>query len=70
MKKACFTENQILGILRGLEAGMPVVELSRKYRVSDAIIYKWCANFDLMTASHEKNRLKYLYAELSLDPEF
>lgn len=38
MKKTRFTEGQILSILRELESGVGVVELSRKHGVSGATI--------------------------------
>jgi putative transposase len=36
MKKWRFTEQQIIGFLKGAEAGMPVEELCRKHGFSDA----------------------------------
>jgi putative transposase len=76
MKKTRFTEAQIVSILNELEAGMPVVELSRKHGVSDATIYNWRTKFGEMTESdlkrlhqlkEENRRLKHMYAELSID---
>jgi len=76
MKKTRFTENQILGILKELEAGMPVSELSRKHGVSAATIYNWRTKFGGISESElkrlrqleeENRRLKHMYAELSLD---
>jgi putative transposase len=40
MKRKRFTEEQIVGILKEHEAGVPVTELCRKHGVSDASIYK------------------------------
>ncbi len=76
MKKTRFTENQIISILKELEAGLPVVELSRKHGVSVAAIYKWRTKFAGMNDSdlkrlkqleEENRRLKHMFAELSLD---
>ena len=76
MKKTRFTESQIIGILKELESGIGVSELSRKHGVSDAAIYKWRNKFGGMTESElkrlrtledENRRLKHMYAELSLD---
>lgn len=76
MKKTRFTEPQIVSILRELEAGMPVAELSRKHGVSDATIYNWRTKFGGMKESElrklkqleeENRRLKHMYAELSID---
>ncbi len=43
MKRSRFSEEQIIGILKEHEAGIPVSELCRKHGVSDASIYKWKA---------------------------
>jgi putative transposase len=76
MKKTRFTETQIVSILKELEAGMPVIELSRKHGVSDATIYNWRTKFGGMNESElkrlrhleeENRRLKHMYAELSID---
>jgi putative transposase len=76
MKKTRFTETQIMKILKELEAGIPVVELSRKNGVSDATIYNWRTKFGGMIESdlkrlkqleEENRRLKHMYAELSID---
>jgi putative transposase len=76
MKKTRFTETQILGILKELEGGLPVIELSRKHGVSEAAIYQWRNKFGGMIESdlkrlrqleEENRRLKHMYAELSLD---
>lgn len=43
MKRNRFTDEQIIGILKKHEAGMPVSELCRKRGVSDASIYNTSA---------------------------
>jgi putative transposase len=60
--KRRFTEEQIIGILKEAEAGMKVVELCRKYGISDATYYNWKAKFGGLTVS-DAQRLKALEAE-------
>ncbi|MGJ5104044.1 transposase [Bradyrhizobium oligotrophicum] len=62
MKRSRFTEEQIIGILKEHEAGVPVADLCRKHGVSDASIYKWKAKFGGMDVSEAK-RLKTLEDE-------
>ncbi|WP_244475474.1 transposase, partial [Rhizobium sp. Leaf311] len=49
MKRNRFTDEQIIGILKELEADMPVSELCHKHGVSDASIYKWKARLAAWT---------------------
>ena len=51
MKRARFTEEQIIGILRENEAGAKVGELARKHGVSEGTIYAWKAKFGGMSVS-------------------
>lgn len=62
MKRNRFTEEQIIGILKEHETGIPVLELCRKHGVSDASIYKWKAKYGGMEVSEAK-RLKALEEE-------
>ncbi len=41
MKRNRFSEEQIIGIVKEHEAGVPVADLCRKHGVSNASIYKW-----------------------------
>lgn len=44
MKRKRYTEEQIIGILKEAEAGVPVAELCRKYGMSDVSFYTCAAN--------------------------
>ena len=39
MKRSRFSEEQIIGMLKGHQAGMAAAELCRKHRISDATLY-------------------------------
>jgi putative transposase len=76
MKKIRYTEEQIVNILKEVEAGVAIGELCRKYGISDATYYNWKAKYAGMTASdvkrlrhleEENRRLKHLVADLTLD---
>ena len=62
MKRSRFSEEQIIGILKEHESGIPVSDLCRKHGVSDASIYKWKAKYGGMDVS-EARRLKALEEE-------
>lgn len=76
MKRSRFSEEQIIGMLKEHEAGVPVAELCRKHGVSDASIYKWKARFGGMEVSEarrlrvledENTKLKRMLADAMLD---
>ena len=76
MRKSKYTEEQIIGFLRQVEAGMPVKDLCRKHGFSDASFYKWRAKYGGMNVSEtkrlkelesENGKLKKLLAEAHLD---
>ena len=62
MKRSRFTEEQIIGILREPEAGVPVADLCRKHGLSSPTFYKWKAKYGGMDVS-EARRLKALEDE-------
>ena len=76
MKKARFTEEQIIGILRDHEAGAATVDVCRKHGISSATFYKWKAKYGgrevsdakrLRSLEEENGKLKKLLAESMLD---
>ena len=76
MKRARFTEEQIIGVLREHEAGSKTADLARKRGVSEATLYNWKAKYGGMDVSEAKRlkqledenvRLKKLLAEQMLD---
>lgn len=76
MKRARFTEEQIIGSLRENEAGAKAGELARKHGVSEGTIYAWKAKFGGMSVSDaqrlraledENGKLKRLLADAMLD---
>lgn len=76
MKKT-FTDEQIVGILRGFEAsGQTIKEYCRERQVSEGTFYKWRNKFGTMEVSEvrehrqlqqENARLKKLLAERDLE---
>ena len=76
MKKKRFNETQIIGMLKEHEAGMPMLELSRKYGVGESTLYTWQNKYAGMEVAElkrlkqleeENRRLKQMYATLSMD---
>lgn len=59
MRKARFTDSQIMVILKQAESGVPVPDLCREHGMSSASFYKWRAKYGGMDISMMK-RLKEL----------
>ncbi len=76
MKRGRFLEEQIIGILKQVEAGRPVAEVCREHGVGESTYYKWKSKYGgmdvnearrLKTLEDENSRLKRLLADAMLD---
>ena len=76
MKRARFTEEQVIGILQEHEAGAKCADLCRKHGMSEGTFYVWKSKYGGMTVSEarrlkgledENARLKRLLADQMLD---
>ena len=62
MKQKRYTEEQIVGIVKGVETGKGIVEVCREYGVSEATVHRWKKKYGGLDIS-EVRRLKQLEAE-------
>jgi putative transposase len=76
MKRARFTETQIVAILKEADSGVSVKEVCRKHEISDATYYNWKSKYGGMQASdlkrmkeleRELSQLKRMYADMALE---
>jgi putative transposase len=76
MKAKRFTEEQIVAILKEVEAGVKVMDVCRKYGMSDATYYNWKAKYHGMEVNElkrlkqledENRKLKHIVADQALD---
>ena len=76
MRSSRFTDEQIIGMIKEQEAGLPTAEVCRKHGISTASFYKYKAKFGGMELSDarklkaledENAKLKKLLAEQMLD---
>ncbi len=76
MKRARFSEEQIIEVLKEAEAGSKVAELCRRHGISDATFYTWRSKYDGLEVSEmrrlrqleeENRRLKAIVADQALD---
>lgn len=74
MKKARFTETQIVGVLKEYENGRAVLDICREYGISKATFFNWKSKYGgievpelkrLKELELENARLKKMYADLS-----
>jgi putative transposase len=75
MKKARFTESQIISILSKQEKGISVADICREHGISNATFFNWKGKYGGMSPNQlrklkeleiENARLKRMYADLSL----
>ena len=62
MKRKRYTEEQIIGILKEHEAGVPAQEVIRKHGIANSTFYRWKSKFGGMEVLEAK-RLRELEAE-------
>lgn len=76
MKKSRFSEHQIVQILKQAEPGMKTADICRQQGITETTFYNWKAKYGGMESADikrlrkleaENQRLKRMYAELSLD---
>jgi len=76
MKTKRFTEEQIIAILKEVKAGAKVMDVCRKYGMSDATYYNWKAKYHGMEVNElrrlkqledENRKLKHIVADQALD---
>jgi putative transposase len=76
MRKSKFSPQQIAKILKEFDNGKSVDEISREHKVSTSTFYKWRSKYAGMNSKElkrlkaleaENQRLKQMYANLSLD---
>ena len=76
MKKKRFSVEQIVGVLKQAEVGVPIGELVRKEGISEQTFYRWKKQYvgleidqvrQLKQLQEENQRLQRLVAELTLD---
>ena len=76
MRTSQFSEGQILGILKEVDAGCKVGEVCREQGISEGTYYRWKAKYGSVDVSQlqrlrqledENGRLKRIVADLTLD---
>lgn len=76
MKKKRFSVEQIIGVLKQAQVGVPVAEVIRKAAISEQTFYRWKAKYaglevdqvrQMAQLQEENQRLKRLVADLTLD---
>ena len=78
MKKSQFTDEQIIGALKGLDGGISARDVARDLGVNVQTLYRWRKKFGGMDVNEarrlkqledENRRLRHLVADLTLDKQ-
>jgi putative transposase len=76
MKKSRYKEEQIIAVLKEVDAGAKLQDVTRRLGISEQTYYRWKAKYGGMEVSDakklkaledENRRLKHLVADLTLD---
>ncbi|GLR09551.1 transposase [Mixta theicola] len=76
MRKARFTEHQIITVIKSVEAGRTVKDVCREAGITEATCYNWKSKYGGMEASDikkikdpedENRRRKQMFADLRLE---
>lgn len=76
MKKLKLSESQIVAMIKEGDSGIPVADICRKYQVANSSYYKLRSKYAGMNVQElhrlkaletENNRLKQMYADISLE---
>ena len=76
MKRARYSGERIIRILREVESGSPVAEVARQYGVSEPTVFRWKRRYGGLSESElkrlkaleeENRRLKKIVAQQALD---
>jgi putative transposase len=76
MKRSKYSEEQIIKVLKSVEAGAKVADVCREHGISDATYYNWKSRYGglelselkrLKSLEEENRRLKQIVADQALD---